>query len=231
MNDNKPSADRGLRLAVRQMNETAKHPMLSDDFTDRLMQRVEQENEPHTVHRRWWLYASISAVAASIAIVLLFNYNNKVEPTVQPKTAHVTLSNSADHNDHNDHNDLNATNVTNVLNESKVPEAPKAITPSAAPRQIAKAPRHSAATKETAFITDEIPDTLGSSIMASKENMARALQMLAECEQSIMKGEQAVRNDMIEATFNSMPQSASAMLVINELGDVEVVDYDDVVKL
>ena len=224
MNDNKPSADRGLRLAVRHMNETAKHPMLSDDFTDRLMQRVEQESEPHVVHRRWWLYASISAVAASIAIVLLLNYNNKVELTAQPKTAHVTLAGSANPDD------LNAANVTNVLNESKVPEAPKAITPSAAPRQIAKAPRHSAA-KETALITDEIPDTLGSSIMASKENIARALQMLAECEQSIMKGEQAVRNDMIEATFNSMPQSASAMLVINELGDVEVVDYDDVVKL
>lgn len=225
MNNNKPSADRGLRLAVRQMNETAKHPMLSDDFTDRLMQRVEQESEPHVVHRRWWLYASIGAVAASIAIVLLFNYNNKVDLPAQPKTAHVTLAGSADHDD------LNAANVTNVLSDSKVPEAPKAITPSAAPRQIAKAPRHSAAAKETAFITDEIPDTLGSSIMASKENIARALQMLAECEQSIMKGEQAVRNDMIEATFNSMPQSASAMLVVNELGDVEVVDYDDVVKL
>ena len=225
MNDNKPSADRGLRLAVRHMNETAKHPMLSDDFTDRLMQRVEQESEPHVVHRRWWLYASISAVAASIAIVLLLNYNNKVELTAQPKTAHVTLAGSANPDD------LNAANVTNVLNDSKVPEAPKAITPSAAPRQIAKAPRHLAAAKETAFITDEIPDTLGSSIMASEENMARALQMLAECEQSIMKGEQAVRNDMIEATFNSMPQSASAMLVVNELGDVEVVDYDDVVKL
>ena len=225
MNDNKPSADRGLRLAVRHMNETAKHPMLSDDFTDRLMQRVEQESEPHVVHRRWWLYASISAVAASIAIVLLLNYNNKVELTAQPKTAHVTLAGSANPDD------LNAANVTNALNDSKVPEAPKAITPSAAPRQIAKAPRHSAAAKETAFITDEIPDTLGSSIMASEENIARALQMLAECEQSIMKGEQAVRNDMIEATFNSMPQSASAMLVVNELGDVEVVDYDDVVKL
>jgi len=225
MNDNKPSADRGLRLAVRHMNETAKHPMLSDDFTDRLMQRVEQESEPHTVHRRWWLYASISAAAASIAIVLLFNYNNKVELTAQPKTAHVTLAGSANPDD------LNAANVTNVLNDSKVPEAPKAITLSAAPRQIARAPRHLAAAKETALITDEIPDTLGSSIMVSKENMARALQMLAECEQSIMKGEQAVRNDMIEATFNSMPQSASAILVVNELGDVEVVDYDDVVKL
>ena len=225
MNDNKPSADRGLRLAVRHMNETAKHPMLSDDFTDRLMQRVEQENEPHVVHRCWWLYASFSAVAASIAIVLLFNYNNKVELPAQPKTAHVTLAGSANPDD------LHAANVTNVLNDSKVPEAPKAITPSAAPRQIAKAPRHSAAAKETALITDEIPDTLGSSIMASEENMARALQMLAECEQSIMKGEQAVRNDMIEAAFNSMPQSASAMLVVNELGDVEVVDYDDVVKL
>lgn len=225
MNDNKPSADRGLRLAVRHMNETAKHPMLSDDFTDRLMQRVEQESEPHTVHRRWWLYASIGAVAASIAIVLLLNYNNKVELTAQPKTAYVTLAGSANHND------LNAANVTNVLIDSKVPKAPEAITPSAATRQIAKASRHLAAAKETALITDEIPDTLGSSIMASKENIARALQMLAECEQSIMKGEQAVRNDMIEATFNSMPQSASAMLVINELGDVEVVDYDDVVKL
>ncbi len=228
MNDNKPSADRGLRLAVRHMNETAKHPMLSDDFTDRLMQRIEQESEPHVVHHRWWLYTSISAVAASIAIVLLLNYNNKVEPTVQPKTAHVTLAGSANPADPAD---LNAASVTNVLNDSKVPEAPKAITPSAAPRQIAKAPRHLAAAKETAFITDEIPDTLGSSIMASEENMARALQMLAECEQSIMKGEQAVRNDMIEATFNSMPQSASAMLVINELGNMEVVDYDDVVKL
>ena len=67
-------------------------------------------------------------------------------------------------------------------------------------------------------------DTLGSSIWQSERNVERALQMLSECEAVIEKSEQEVRNDIVRATFNAMPQPANAVLVTNEAGDCFVSD-------
>lgn len=60
--------DTDLREALRR--RYADTPQLPADFTDRLMQRMEQQNE-QPKHRRLWLYSAVGAVAASI--VLLFS--------------------------------------------------------------------------------------------------------------------------------------------------------------
>ncbi len=75
MKKNEPYKDRGLRLAVQHKNESSERMALPEDFTDRLMQRIEQKEEQPR-HRRMWLYTAIGAVAASILLLLTFHYSH-----------------------------------------------------------------------------------------------------------------------------------------------------------
>lgn len=103
MKKNELDKDRGLRLAVQHKNEAAERMMLSEDFTDRLMQRIEQQNErPSDDERqqpkrsRVWLYSAIGAVAASIALLIVMNLDKGTtgeQPSliVQTDTAQTTI--------------------------------------------------------------------------------------------------------------------------------------------
>ena len=73
----------------------------------------------------------------------------------------------------------------------------------------------------------EIPDTLGNSIWQHRENVVRAIQVLADCEATIVREEQEVRNDIVKATYNAMPQPANVILVTNEAGDCIVSDTNE----
>jgi hypothetical protein len=80
MKKNELDKDQGLRLAVQQKTETAERMTLSEDFTDRLMQRIEQQDKQisddehqQPKHRRVWLYSAIGAVAASIALLMMIH--------------------------------------------------------------------------------------------------------------------------------------------------------------
>ena len=76
-----------------------------------------------------------------------------------------------------------------------------------------------------------LPDTLGSGIWQSRENVQRAVQILADCEATIRREEQEVRNDIIEATFRATPQPANAILVSNEAGDYEVIEKRNIIEI
>ena len=73
MKKNEPYKDQGLRLAVQQKNEAAERMTLPEDFTDRLMERIEQKEEKTRRHRAW-LYTAIGAIAASILLLLAFHF-------------------------------------------------------------------------------------------------------------------------------------------------------------
>lgn len=81
MNKTEQYKDRGLRRAVQRKTEAAERMKLPDDFTDRLMQRIEQKVEKPK-HRRVWLYPTIAAVAASV--LLLFTLYR--QPSETPDT-------------------------------------------------------------------------------------------------------------------------------------------------
>ncbi len=74
MKKNEPYKDQGLRLAIQQKNEAAERMTLPEDFTDRLMERIEQKEEKPRRHRAW-LYTAIGAIAASILLLLAFAKN------------------------------------------------------------------------------------------------------------------------------------------------------------
>jgi hypothetical protein len=77
----------------------------------------------------------------------------------------------------------------------------------------------------------EIPDTLGNGIWRSERNVALAIQMLSECEKTIQREEQEMRNHIIQATFNATPQPANAVLVTNEAGDYEVIETKTIIEI
>lgn len=68
------------------------------------------------------------------------------------------------------------------------------------------------------------PDTLGSSIFQSPENILIAVRMLSECDDIINRETREFRNDVIEASFNVVPPAAKAILVKDENGDLNVVE-------
>ena len=81
MNKTEQYKDQGLRLALQRKTESAEKMKLPDDFTARLMQRIEQK-ESNPKHRRVWLYPTIAAVAASM--LLLFTLHR--QPLETPDT-------------------------------------------------------------------------------------------------------------------------------------------------
>lgn len=75
MKKNEPYKDEGLRRALQRKNDAAERMTLPEDFTDRLMQRIEQRDE-RPRRRRLWLYPVVGAVAASILLLLAFHFKN-----------------------------------------------------------------------------------------------------------------------------------------------------------
>jgi len=81
--------DRGLRQALKRRNEAAMRMTLSEDFTDRLMERIgEQEQKPKPKSRRSWIHVLVGAAAASILLLFAFHHlNNREETKVEQPVA------------------------------------------------------------------------------------------------------------------------------------------------
>ena len=79
----KTHKDTDLREALR--HKYANTPQLPADFSERLMQRMENSMSDNKPRRRHvWLYATICTIAASILLLLTLPYINKVETKEQP---------------------------------------------------------------------------------------------------------------------------------------------------
>lgn len=79
--NNKEYKDQGLRQALQRRNEAAERMTLSEDFSDRLMECIgEQEQKPKSKSRTW-LYTLIGAAAASVVLLLTLHYLNNHEVT------------------------------------------------------------------------------------------------------------------------------------------------------
>ena len=83
MNKTEQYKDRGLRLAVQRKTEAAERMKLPDDFTARLMLRIEQQ-ELKPKRRRVWLYPAIAAVAASVLLLFTLHRQPSESPAPQP---------------------------------------------------------------------------------------------------------------------------------------------------
>ena len=162
----------------------------------------------------WRWVAPLLAVAASL--LLFFVFSRKAETSPEP------------------HKPLIARTITPKEVEQKqdtketVEDSHSVVETAAVTSE--KKPVASPVRKEVPAVV-VLPDTLGDGIWQREENVQRAMQMLADCEATIMREEQEIRNNIIETTFRATPQPANAILVTNELGDYEVIEPRTIIEI
>ena len=195
-----------FRQALQRQNDRAAEMKMPDDMEQRVMERIKRK----TRHRRWLYPLSIGAVAASVVLLLTLHINNNVEEQTiggakpEPVVAAVT-----------------------PIPKTETPE----IVQPASPPPLEKKKRVAKAKIAEIPEIAEIPDTLGNAIWHKKENVERALQMLADLETTIQREEQEIRNNIIEVSFRATPQPANTILVTNEAGDYEVIENTNIIEI
>lgn len=189
----------------------ATQPQVPADFTEGVMKRIEeQDSVPQSKHRRvWW-----AAAAACLLIIIGIGMMTPREEVPAPELVAVVPQEEAPASGGSGDGSLTPSSKKDWVRE-----------PSPDPPDPPRTHRKKLRTHQS------LPDTLGNGIWQNRENVVRALQMLAECEATILREEQEVRNTVIEATFRATPQPANVILVTNETGDYEVIETKNIVEI
>ncbi len=219
----KTNKDTDLREALRR--RYANTPSLPTDFTERLRERM--DTKPAASHRRhWWGWMSAAAACLLIAIGVGVYYEfNKAPHSIAKLSA--------------PDNKTECTQLSNRVHPIEQSSAPDEVI------ECTQSSNRGAPTKQSGRTnraigahqssnrarSTEISDTLGNGIWRSERNVAIAIQMLSECEETILREEQEMRNHIIQATFNATPQPANVVLVTNEAGDYEVIETKAIIEI
>lgn len=189
----------------------ATQPQVPADFTEGVMKRIEeQDSVPQSKHRRvWW-----AAAAACLLIIIGIGMMTLREEVPAPELVAVVPQEEA------------------PASGGSGGSGDDSLTPSSKKDWVREPSPDPPRTHRKKLRTHQsLPDTLGNGIWQNRENVVRALQMLAECEATILREEQEVRNTVIEATFRATPQPANVILVTNEAGDYEVIETKNIVEI
>ena len=219
----KTNKDTDLREALRR--RYANTPSLPTDFTERLRERM--DTKPAASHRRhWrgWMSTAAASLLIAIGVGVYYEFN---------KAPHSIAKLSAPDNK------TECTQLSNRVHPIEQSSAPDEVIectqssnrgaptkPSGRTNRAIGAHQSSNRARST-----EISDTLGNGIWRSERNVAIAIQMLSECEETILREEQEMRNHIIQATFNATPQPANVVLVTNEAGDYEVIETKAIIEI
>ena len=241
----KTNKDTDLREALRR--RYANTPSLPTDFTERLRERM--DTKPAVNHRgHWWGWMSAAAACLLIAIGVGVYYEfNKTPRSIAKlsapdnKTECTQLSNRVQPIEQSSAPDevIECTQSINRVHPTRQSgrtnraiETHQLSNRGAPTKQSGRTNRAIGAHQPTKRTRPtEIPDTLGNGIWRSERNVALAIQMLSECEKTIQREEQEMRNHIIQATFNATPQPANAVLVTNEAGDYEVIETKTIIEI
>ena len=215
--------DTDLREAVRR--RYAHTPPLPAGFTDRLMERM--DTKPVVSHRRhgWgWMSAAAACLLIAIGIGVYHKLHEAAQPIAQSDASNRAIGHVQSSNRTRPIFQSDASN--RVIGRIQSSNRTRPIEQSDASNRASATYRQKKRTRPT-----EIPDTLGNGIWRSERNVALAIQMLSECEKTIQREEQEMRNHIIQATFNATPQPDNAVLVTNEAGDYEVIETKTVIEI
>ena len=219
----KTNKDTDLREALRR--RYANTPSLPTDFTERLRERM--DTKPAASHRRhWWGWMSAAAACLLIAIGVGVYYEFNKAPHSIAKLSAPDNKTECTQLSHRVHPIEQSSAPDEVIECTQSSNRGAPIRPSGRTNQAIGAHQSSNRARST-----EISDTLGNGIWRSERNVAIAIQMLSECEETILREEQEMRNHIIQATFNATPQPANAVLVTNEAGDYEVIETKTIIEI
>ena len=193
----------------------ATQPQVPDDFTGRVMKRIEEQpSVPQSNYRRlrWVAAAACILLLAGIGMVTLQEDVSTSGQVVADQRDGVPTSKMV------------VAEQRDSVSSSKLVVAEQ--------RDGVSVPKRRPQTSEKKFRTrNSLPDTLGTGIWQRRENIETALRILGECEADIERSEQQVRNHIIETTFRATPQPANVILVSDENGDYEVQETKRVINI
>lgn len=172
-----------------------------------------------------WKWVAAMAVAASLALFLLLAWPKEQEDnhllTVTEHTIMMVGDTKEDTHDESADEHLatmEQSPTPNTVNDTKKASTMRGNSPS-----IAQKPTPSV--QVVVPISNNLyEDTLGNGIWQSEKNIVLAVEILNDCEKTIRKSGQNIRNEVIEASFHALPQRPNIKLVIDEEGDYVIAD-------
>lgn len=193
----------------------ATQPQVPDDFTERVMKRIEEQSSvPQSNHRRlrWVAAAACILLLAGIGMVTLQEDVSTSEQDGVDQREGVPTSKM-------------------VVAEQRDRVATSKLVVAEQRDEVSMPKLRSQTSKKKFRKRNSLPDTLGTGIWQRRENIETALRILGECEADIERSEQQVRNHIIETTFRATPQPANVILVSDENGDYEVQETKRVINI
>ena len=171
MKKNNLLQDNALRSIMKRRAEAAERVRLSEDFTDRLMASIEKQKTPSRQKKLWPYAASLLAIAASVLLILVFQYN-KVEPEQQPVLAQQTEQQES-------------TIIKEVKEPSPASVQETPVLAQAEKKQIAiRKPDVSIATKDTMLSTEE-PVNLATTADSLAYYLTKLENQMGDCRDSV----------------------------------------------
>jgi hypothetical protein len=193
----------------------ATQPQVPDDFTGRVMKRIEEQaSVPPSNHRRlrWVAAAACILLLAGIGMVTLREDVSTSEQDVADQRDGVPTSKM-------------------VVAEQRDRVSTSNLVVAEQRDEVSMPKLRSQTSKKKFRKRNSLPDTLGTGIWQRRENIETALRILGECEADIERSEQQVRNHIIETTFRATPQPANVILVSDENGDYELLETKRVINI
>lgn len=206
--------DTDLHEALRR--RYANTPQMPTDFTERMMEQMNTKPS-HRLHWWYWLPAA-ACLLIVVGIGLHYELNEASRSIVQPSAHDLSTGCTQSVNRVQPTEQLSAANHSIECTQPKNRVQPVI--------QSGTANRKAKRTRSTVNL-----DTLGSKIWQNPKNVERAIRILADCETTIQREEQEMRNMVIVTTFRATPQPANAVLVTNETGDCEVIETKRIIEI
>ena len=198
---------------------------LGEATYDRIMaeRQSQQSTMPHSMKWRW---AAIVAVAASLVIILLFALPNEQSGSKSVAMVDETPTKVNEKKVNEKTVDVHARDKEHVMADTyptpKEGTATKTKAVKAEKAHKTLMPMKKSDMIKSVDSSSDNPlyeDTLGNSIWKDERKVIMAMEMLGDCERTIVKSKKAIRNGVVEASFNALPQRPNIQLVIDEEGN------------
>lgn len=190
---------------------------------------AERQSQQSTMsHKKQWKWIAMVAVAASLAIILLLAWPNGQSdrtpvsiidepPTKVEEKKEDVLSTTTD-----DHNMIAEARLIPEVETVTKTTAVKTVMDNHAP----KPKKESNMEQPVATSSNDTlyEDTLGTGIWKDERKVKMALELLSDCEKTIVQSKKAIRNGVVEVSFKALPQRQNRHLVIDEDGNYVITE-------
>ena len=201
---------------------------LGEALYDRILAEREQQQLPTVPRTKPWGWVAMMTAVASLAIILMIawpndNNDNKAVTMAGDSPTKVEEKKKEDPIAATDYIDVKAEAYHTPENKTV---AKKTEVQTTRTNQVNKPRKKNNVEESDAldFNNSLYEDTLGTGIWKNEKNVSIAMELLKDCEKSIGQSHKAIRNGVVEASFNALPHSPNMQLVIDEEGNYVITE-------